>query len=88
MSAKIADIYFAISMFWLLAYFYQIAFIAKLILFFLYISPSFPWSAKAESNTESLQKILHSNSFVEKWNYIRVQSKYVNTMCTTCIIVD
>ena len=52
-------------MFWL--NFDQIAYIAKLIVFSLTISPSFPHSARAESNTESgiFTNILHSNSFVE-----------------------
>ena len=45
--------------------FYQIAYIAKLI-----ISPSFPRSARAESNTEPeiFANILHS-----KWKYVKVK---------------
>ena len=60
MSTKIADTFpcflfpviktFAINMFWL--NFYQIAYIDKLIVF-PSISPSFPRSARAESNSES-----------------------------------
>ena len=51
--------FFAISMFWL--NFYQIAYIAKLS-FSLTTSPSFPGSARAESNTEPriFANILHS----------------------------
>ena len=73
---------FAISMFWL--NFYQIAHIDKLIAF-PSTSPSFPHGARAESNSESgiFTNILHS-----KWKYIRVKSKYVNAMYTTCITVD
>ena len=60
MSTKIADTFpcflfpviktFAINMFWL--NFYQIAYIDKLIVF-PFISPSFPHSARQESNNES-----------------------------------
>ena len=51
-------------MFWL--NFYQITYIAKLIVFFPTISPSFPRSARAQSNTESgiFTNTLHANSYV------------------------
>ena len=73
---------FAFSMSW--PNFYQIAYINKLTVF-PSISPSFPRSTRAESNSESgiFTNILHS-----KLKYVRVKSKYVNVMCTTCITVD
>ena len=51
-------------MFWL--DFYQITYIAKLIVFFPTISPSFHRSARAESNTESgiFTNSVHFNSYV------------------------
>ena len=55
-------------MFWL--NFYQTTYIAKLIVFSLTISPSFPRRARAESNTKSgiFTNILYSNSFVKSEN--------------------
>ena len=73
-------------MFWL--NFYQIAYIAKLIVFLSLYRLLFP--VALEQNLTLSKEYLLIFTFLlfrKKWKYIRVKSKYINAMCTTCTIV-